>query len=472
MSFKSLLALFSVAFALTACDDNTSTLGIDMMPMNDLITKTYKTYDVSTSSYEVGDSVLARTSTSYFGRFTDPVTGTTIKSDYLTQFNCMEGMAFPDSIVNNTITGVSACMYFTTYVGDSLTNMQVEVYALDSTLNPNADYYTNIDPTKYIKEGAKPVGSKWYTVSDRTIADTTRWRKQNTSNYAYPYSVLIPLDKSMGQQIFNAYRNDTTIFSNTSHWLKSNLPGSKGLYFKLKNGDGVMTYVALSRFIISFDYYDAENDTVKSGGISFDGTEEVVQATRFENNNIDQLMSDTEATYLKSPAGIFTMAEFPIDQLSANDTINSASITFTRYNDSSYSLAKENSAFRLGIPQNILMVRLDDYLNGFFEGYNLSDNITSYTTTFTSSTNTYSFNNISRLVTTMLKEKENGTANANYNKVLLIPVEITKSSTSSSSTSSIVKMNHDFSMSSARLVGGKNDKVKLEIIYSKFSSGN
>ena len=76
----------------------------------------------------------------------------------------------------------------------------------------------------------------------------------------------------------------------------------------------------------------------------------------------------------------------------------------------------------------------------------------------------------------MMQELRNGTATENYNKVLLIPVEPTFDSTSSStttvtneSTSTLVKLCHDFSMTSARLVGGENNPIQLRVIYSKFN---
>jgi hypothetical protein len=63
----------------------------------------------------------------------------------------------------------------------------------------------------------------------------------------------------------------------------------------------------------------------------------------------------------------------------------------------------------------------------------------------------------------MAKEKKEGKATTNWNKVLIIPVETTKDS-----NGNIVKLNHDFSMNSARLVGGSDNKVKLEVIYTNF----
>ena len=120
-------------------------------------------------------------------------------------------------------------------------------------------------------------------------------------------------------------------------------------------------------------------------------------------------------------------------------------------------------AFKLNTPKTVLLVRLDDYLNGFFENYQINDSKESYLATFNSNTNTYQFSNIARLVTRMAKEKQQGKATENWNKVLIIPVEPTKDS-----NGNIVKLNHDFSMSSARLVGGNANKVKLEVIYSNF----
>ena len=103
----------------------------------------------------------------------------------------------------------------------------------------------------------------------------------------------------------------------------------------------------------------------------------------------------------------------------------------------------------------------EDY--GFFEKYSLADGESSYLTTFNSSSNTYEFSNIAKLINLMKAEKRNGKASDNFNKVLLIPVEATYDS-----NKVLVKLAHDFSMSSAKLVGGQNTNVQLEIIYSNY----
>ena len=336
---------------LASCDDNTATLGVDMMPNSDLVKKRYQTYDVTTESYAVGDAVLARTSRSYFGRFTDPETGTTITSDFLAQFHCDETYNLPDDIENDECYKVDLRLYIDDYVGDSLKSFKLSVYELNKQLDPNADYYTNINPEEYYDTNAQPIATKWFTISDRTITDAARW------NSKYNNNILVSLPPSIGTTIIRDFRDHPEHFINTPAWLKSGNPCSKGLYFKLEYGDGAMAYIDVVQLNLYFRYFDTELQKDTIGISSFAATDAVVEATHFENTNLDKLLNDKSCTYLKTPAGIFTMATLPADQIDIQDTINSAKITFTRYNDVT------DGTFKLGIPKTLLMVRLDDYLN-------------------------------------------------------------------------------------------------------------
>lgn len=449
--YTSLLVLV-VGIMSVGCDDDTKTLGSDIMPSTDLVVKESVSYDVLTESYSAGDSVLARSAMSYLGRFTDPETGTAIKSDFLMQFNCPTGELFPDTVLGDSIVSVDLHLFVSNYVGDSLATFKVSVYPLEKVMDPTKDYYTNIDPTQYCNINADPIAVKWYTLSDRSISDEERWSS------GYYNNITISLPREVGQAIYERYRKNPGTFSNSESWINSGLVGSKGFYFRLESGDGAMAYIDVALMRLRFRYHDDTyvKDTVAV--TDFAATEEVIQATRFENSNLDKLMGDKNATYLKSPAGIFTMATLPADQLNYNDTINAASIAFTRYND------RVDSRFKLDIPQTLLMVRLDDYLNGYFEKYKICDNVTSYLASYNKGRNTYEFQNISRLLRVMMQEKHNGTANPNYNKVLLIPVTPTYDS-----SSTLVKICHDFGMTSTRLVGG-TDHLPMQVIYSKFKN--
>ena len=450
MKIRFTLSALCAALLFIACDDNTASLGVDMMPNNDFVSTIYKSYETETRSYAVGDSVLARSNISYLGRFTDPETGTIIKSDFLTQLHCNESFQFPDSVINDSITAAEVKLFVKEFVGDSLTTFKVSVYPLNVVMDPDVNYYTNIDPTKYYDSTQPPIAEKWYTLSDRTIEDSKRWAK------GYNNNITIPLPREYGQAIYDAYRKDPSTFANTETWQQSGLPCSKGLYFKLESGDGAIAYIDICQFNIDYRYYAPTLNTDTTGTQQFAATEEVVQETRFENSNLDVLMDVTDATFLKTPAGIFTEVTLPIDSFDVKDTLNTVSLTLTRYND------KVQSPFKLNIPATVLLVRLDDYNNGFFENYEVANGVTSYITKFNNTNNTFSFSNISKLITTCIAEKKKGTASKNYNKVLIIPVEATYNS-----SSQLVKLSHDFSMRSAKLVGG-TDKIKLDVIYSRF----
>lgn len=444
----SLLLLF-----LASCDDTTNSLGSDMMPSQDFVHSSEAVYYAVSQTVPAGD-VLARSSISYLGRFTDPETGTSIKSDFLAQFHCPEHFAMPDSIVNDSVTAVDLRLYVKDFVGDSLQTLKISVYPLDSVLNPDLNYYTNIIPENYYDSKKEPIAEKWFTLSDYTISDSERWSSEHYNN------IYIPLPRYIGQAIYDGYKSHPEYFTNSEAFIRSGIPGTKGFYFKLEAGDGAMAYIDISSLTIHFDAYVASEDSVyKDAYKAFGSTEEVIQATRFENSNLQKLIDDQSATYLKSPAGLFTQITLPIDEIMSsqysNDSINSVKLTLTRYND------RVQSRFKLSIPKNVLLVRYDDY-TGYFENYKVADDLTSYVATYNKKSNTYDFSNISNLVSTMITEKKNGRATPNYNKVYIIPVEPTYDT-----SSYLVKLCHDFSMSSTRLLGG-TDKIKLDVVYTNY----
>ena len=457
-------ALCLCCILLAACSEDSTSLGVDMMPASDLLLRQYRSYGVPTESYAVEDSVLSRTSKSYLGFYTDPETGTSVRAEFISQYHINENeQLFAESVVDNKITDFYANLYVEKFIGDSLTNFNISVYDLNKNLDSEADYYTDIECDKYCDMTATPLATKWYTLADRILTE-----KQRTAK-GYLRCIRVKLPLAIGQQIYDAFRTNKSLFANTRAWLNSGLPCSKGLYYKVEYGDGAIAYIDISQLAFNFRYYDKGYKKDTTGITYLSATEEVVQATSFDNTNLEPLLNDEGCTYLKSPAGIFTLATLPIDSINVNDTINAATLTFTRYND------QIPAKFKLGIPQTLLLVRYDDYKKGYFEKYQKADDKTSFLAKFNSSGNNYTFTNISRLIATCLKEKQKGKATPTYNKVLLIPVETTYDS-----SNKLVKLNHDFSVCSAKLVKGHSLKpgekgeddssnVLLKVVYSSFT---
>ena len=168
---------------------------------------------------------------------------------------------------------------------------------------------------------------------------------------------------------------------------------------------------------------------------------------------------------------MFTEITLPVNEIyqgHLNDSISQAQFSLYRYN-----ATNQESAFE--VPQTLLLVRKQDMYT-FFEEGKVPDEKTSYVTSFNSSYNTYTFSNISNLVSYCKRERNEESATADitpeaweqqhqdWNKVVLIPVE-----TNQDNNNNIVSVTHDMGLGSAKLVGGATDKLKIQVIYSTFN---
>ena len=96
MKVKYIGTLLLAVLTFFGCDDNTGTLGIDMLPGSDGISAHTTTFEVETKSVPAG-AVYAKTSTGYVGKFTDPDPNGfgDYEASFLTQLNCTDNFTFP-----------------------------------------------------------------------------------------------------------------------------------------------------------------------------------------------------------------------------------------------------------------------------------------------------------------------------------------------------------------------------------------
>ncbi len=459
-----LVAILSLVFA--TCDDNTGGLGESMMPGEDHITIAQKVYNATSRSLLAGDSILAKTSTAYLGRYTDPLYGT-FEADFLAQFHCVEDFQFPKGgVVGDSAISAEIRLYISSFFGDSINPCHLSVYPLNRVLEEDENYYTDLVAEEYYDATKAPIASRPYTAEDKTIPDSI-----TESNNYVPY-IRVPLPREFGTEIIQKYYQHPEYFANAENFIRN---VCKGMYFKCEQGDGTILYIQQAQLNINFQYYTVSSsgkaDSLITVIAQFAGTQEVIQANRFrtDKDKLKELVeNEGNCTYLKTPAGIFTEITLPMDEIATNhiltgDTLNSVKLTINRYNES----ATDNgtSQFQMGIPKTILMVRKKD-MYSFFEKNKVIDKKTSYLASFNSSYNTYSFDNISQLITTCIMEKENGVeVDEDWNKVVLIPVV-----TTSDTAGNIVTIRHNLDLTSARLMGGTNpgNELQVRITYSRF----
>ncbi len=466
-----------MTIAIFSCSEDTTTLGNTLTDEVDKFVLTTDTFNVSTRSI-VADSVLSRSSYTYLGRMKDPETGSYVTADYTTQFAILEDQPYfidKDSLLlfdeNGNVLADSCFLnvIIEDYIGDSLAAIKLTMNELKMPIKEGQFYYTNFNPTAqgYIREDGI-TQKKMFSIADLTLSDSIRNLRQSGK---YFETIRIPVNGAYTDQNGNKYNNYGTYvmrkyYENPQYFKNSQTFTNKvcpGFYLKTTDGLGVMIEIARTQLEVHYHY---KLDSLIIHDIElFNGTQEVLQTNHFtsDQKNIKRLAASDTITYLKAPEGIFTEITLPVEDIKKgheNDTLTSAKIIMRRMNDIS-NLSDEI----LQEPQNLLLIERDS-LYSFFEENNLPNNKTSYLAAYSSSKNTYTFSNISGMINHMygLRGKTE-----NWNKAVLIPVQVTTTAASSSSSSATVaSVNNELRMTSVRLVGGsenRHEPVRISVIY-------
>lgn len=491
----SIFALTVLATTLvTACDDDTAFIGSDIMPDFDNVSTSQGTYILKSRSVAI-DSVLANTNECYLGRIIDPETRAMTTCNFLAQFHVMENCRFPDlkDMVRdeNGQAIADSCdirIYLNNYYGDSLTVMKLDVQELDTNkvMKENTAYYTNLDPEEYLNENASGNTQIAYCIKYLSRPDSL------TDGTNFYRSIIVRLPVAYGRFILNKYYENPDFFKNSYQFINHVCPG---FYFKTAGGIGSMANIEVSALNVYFRYHtknSAGNDTIIDGMQRMAATEEVIQNTQVENTLPENMLDPNNTyTYIKSPTGIFTEVTLPVHEIVSGehygDTINTARISFRRYNNTT------QNPYNLKAPATLLMVRKSEMYE-FFEKERLTDNKKSFLSTFSETDNAYTFANIGQLITLLKNERDRGAGvtpdddestrstkyavweakkeNVDWNKVMLIPVRAEYSTTTNAygvSVQTLLRIRNDLSLSSVKIDGGSSDNLSIDVIYSRFN---
>lgn len=488
-----LTVLVIAALTFAACDDTTEGIGGSITNKIDNINISDSAFNVTTKSIVAG-AVLSRNNTGLIGKMKDPETGNYVKGDYMTQLSVLPTFSVDtlDYIkqANKGSIEADSCYLLVSYnasYGDTIAPMKVTAYEMTKPMAEDQEYYSNYDAFKAEAGWVSENNQHWssnYNLSN--TSDVKNFKIYLNKEYKKGGKTY----KNYGSYIMQTYAEHPEYFKTNFKFLHNVCPG---FYIKNVGGTGNMAKIWNTELI----FYWTRKKTIKAkdgvkdstavsiGYNRFDGTEEVLQLNKIENDtkNLEQLASQDQekCTYLKSPAGIFTEVTLPIKDIMKGhekDTLNTATISFPRLNNEN-----EDNPYNFATPSTILMVQKDS-LQSFFEKSKLADSRTSYTASYSSTgtyKNAYTFQNIANLVSAMYKNKGKG---ENWNKVVLVPVNVI--TTTQGYTTVISKINHDMSLASTRLIVGTDDPnkdyttdektgkkvasgpIRIKVIYSKF----
>jgi len=483
-----LTVLVIAALTFAACDDTTEGIGGSITNKIDNINISNSAFNVTTKSIVAG-AVLSRNNTGLIGKMKDPETGNYVKGDYMTQLSVLPTFSVDtlDYIkqANKGSIEADSCYLLVSYnasYGDTIAPMKVTVYEMTKPMAENQEYYSDYDAFKEGEDWVSENNQHWssnYNLSN--TSDVKNFKIYLNKKYTKDGKTY----KNYGSYIMQTYAEHPEYFKTNFKFLHNVCPG---FYIKNVGGTGNMAKIWNTELIFYWTRkktINKDSTAVSIGYNRFDGTEEVLQLNKIENDteNLKKLASKDQekCTYLKSPAGIFTEVTLPIEDIMKGhekDTLNTATISFPRLNNEN-----EDNPYNFATPSTILMVQKDS-LKSFFEKSKLADSRTSYTASYSSTgtyKNAYTFQNIANLVSAMYKNKGKG---ENWNKVVLVPVNVI--TTTQGYTTVISKINHDMSLASTRLIVGTDDPnkdyttdektgkkvasgpIRIKVIYSKF----
>lgn len=479
------LAAVGLAATLYSCDDTTTGVG-EFVADADEITASAQTFEATTKTLKYTDlnpdGVFSRTSSAYLGKFTDPDFGT-YTTDFITQINCTEGFEFPET--TQEIVATTLELSYASFFGDSLAPMRVRVDILNRPIDDTGEdlslYYTSYDPTKFYDANGNALAEQDYAVRDNSWTDAAIDSIKNTNGYYPP--LIIDLDKkknfdigqnesgTFSQYLLKKYKEDKENFKDAYSFIHNVLPG---FYVHTTGGEGSILYIGdiwlrmKVKYLVERPSTGAVDSTVYTS-IPFAATNEVYMSTRLENSEdrFDELTKETEHTYLKTPAGLCTEVKLPLQKMYdalGTDTLNSVSMSFTKYKNVSNNSA--SSPYKMGTPQNLLLIRKNE-VKDFFEQRKNYDSKTTFLGTYSSTTNSYSFSQVNRLISQIFSDMRTKEEPAQgwdeYNTMVLIPVK-----TETDSQGNTIGLSHDLEVNSAKLIGGEEGKkIKMEVIYTK-----
>lgn len=487
MKFRLFTAIAITAMAIVSCSEETAGIGKSLTDEDDKLQVSTGIFEAHSKSLVI-DSIYAQNFDCFFGQIKDPETGTYVKTEFMTQFNLLEGVNFPSKelmVVEDGQVIADSCeirLFFDKErcYGDSLVPLKMRIQELIEPMNDNLVYYTNYDPEEagYIREGGIDK-KQMFSIVNHTYSDEVR------SSKGYSDMIRIALNdpyiapdgqsyNNYGSYLLQTYYDHPEYFKNSYTFVNKVCPGFN---FKIEDGLGVMANINDISMRLFFRYKKS-NDEFTNTMMAFAATPEILQTSHVTNDKegLKELAADNSCTYLKTPSGIFTEVELPVMKIMEghhNDSLLSVNMTFQRMNSELF----ENE-YLLKAPSMVLMIQKDS-LFSFFEKEKTYD----YRSSFVSSLNknTYSFTNMGNIVTLMFRDMFVGSLldpdwekkHPDWNKVVLVPVTTIlsaaqKTNTAGAATATINGICNNLALTSTRLVGG-NTPIKVNVIYAKFN---
>jgi len=455
MKLKSIFfALIPILF-FTACKDNDQ-VGSSIQPDGDLLKVNSNRIDVESSSLLV-DYALSKSSYLFFGKYIDNEFGQ-IQVEFMSQIDSRlgaNGLTIPDTTVATSgipsnfltlinskygpITKISSPTnvradslffvigYTNEFFGDSSVLQAVDVYALNTMLEPSSahQYFTNTDVSEFCKKDTL-LGRSTYRIRDGR-------------------EIKIKLNTDFGKRLAKVYQKGSTINNQTDF---NNF--FKGVYVSHSFAEGGIVKVDAAGIMLYYSYdalitttREGKETVVDTSDLPEDLKELVLVSSVFLSANkavervnlIKQLdlkekfpsLQNRDVTYTYTPAGMYTAVNIPfktmVDSIKvSDDTVDTTKVMFNSARLILYTKNFDREPWKSTTPNPYMLLIHQDSVVPFFHKNRSPDGMSSFAASYNSTTESYTFD-----LTKAVQKRLSGQEIPFSEKMVLVPIAVEQS---------------------------------------------
>ena len=440
-----------------SCTEDLTNYGSGIQPESDGISIGTDTFHLTTETDSV-EYIYSKPDSFLLGTFYNEKFGST-RADILAQVNCPIDFKFP---IHSVADSALVVLYYKSWFGDQYAPLDVNVYKMNkSTFNYTGLYPTNLDPTDYTDLSVL-LGHRIFTAKNasKTRVDST--------------SIVIKLSNEFVKDFFNdTYYGSTKTFTNFF----------KGIYITANFGASTILNIGKKGIYINYYYHytyikpGADTLTTVNNVITFPANDEVRQVNRFvHSGRRDALLKLRDSVnYVASPANFQTRINLPLGRMKDSIDIKIASSKKKILNNAILKVeATEvgDTTLEMPIVKYMLLIK-ESAVKSFFEDELIPTSkdtealLGQISASQIGTTGKYEYSYSFDIAALIANELKNGVESDV--PMMLIPVSVTKT-TSSSGVTSITAVKHQYLMSGVTIRSGQNQKhpMKLNLVYSGF----
>lgn len=387
---KVFLLVVALSVIVSACDDDTSTIGSSLI--QDQVKIVVDDSFTLTGHSVVSGSVQSRTILQLLGNIDAEGYGS-FSSDVVTQFMPSQNIPYTDVDLDSV--RLVMRMPLGGYVGDSLMPMGIAVHRLTRDLP--APIFSDFNPDGYYDP--TPYATASYTATAVGLSPTEQKRKFRLIN--------IDLPNSFGTELLAKYKESPETFATPDEFSK----WFKGFYIRTSFGSGRVAQIDSTAITLYFHrtYRDEETDrdtTVYNSAAYLAVTPEIVTNNNMRYNVSPELSAQAaDQAVIAAPTGYDVEVRFPAREMIEKYRSEKTLLSIINTVSLEIPTLDITNSYGLTPPPTVLLVKTSEK-DDFFARSKLPNDTTSFYATYDAFNHRYVFSEMRDYILSLLDKEE------------------------------------------------------------------